>query len=83
MGFKWGSNGVQPAPVRASHSETVLSPDAVATLFEYGWKQTALTLSTCPRRVCLHRSELISHSLTVWSIDAEARKSPNTALKWC
>ena len=38
-------------PVRASQTDTVLSPEAEQTLVEKGCQATALTLSTCPRSV--------------------------------
>jgi len=40
------------------------------------WKLTKFTESMCPRRVCLQRTALRSHTLTVLSIEALAKKSP-------
>ena len=51
------------SPVRQSHSETVLSPEPVQMLFEYGWKQIELTESTWPRKVCLQRPVTASPQL--------------------
>jgi hypothetical protein len=60
------------APLLASHTLTVLSCDADASLLESCEKATDLTELLWPSSVCRHAPLLASHTLTVLSLDADA-----------
>ena len=60
------------APLLASHSLTVSSYDADASLVESCEKATDVTELLWPVYVCRHAPLLASHSLMVLSLDADA-----------
>jgi hypothetical protein len=74
---EWPSSVLRYLPVAASHSRTVLSPDADATSWPSGEKATALTQSEWPSSVLRHLPVAASHSRTVLSPDADATNCPS------
>ena len=65
------------APEPASHSLTVLSSDADASVLPSGEKATALTAYKWPSSVYSTAPDPASHSLTVLSHDADASVLPS------
>ena len=65
------------APLAASHTRAVLSPEAVARCFPSGLNATALTPSECPSSVATHAPLAASHTRAVLSLEAVARCFPS------
>ena len=59
-----------------SQSDSVLSAELVKIVLEYGTYYTLFTESVCPLRVYLDLRLFKSQTLTVLSMEQDARKSP-------
>jgi hypothetical protein len=76
-GIVWPSSVCSDAPVVASQSRTVWSPEADASRVPSVEKATDVTQAVWPSSVCSDAPVVASQSRTVWSPEADASRVPS------